>query len=854
MYLANLRKTMSLEKMNLGYRLNLIFGLFFIFPVAGFIVFAIKYDILQDSQLPWFFLGILVFSLAGIFILRKIFGQIANLSAKISSDVAKRFSGGNITGANELQNIALSYEAIERQLTATFSNLERKIGELATLKELSEICYVTFDQNEILYVILERALSVVKADIGSVLLLEESEPKAFRVQASIGLGELAKVGDRIEFENSIAKYAVINKSAIIVADIETDTRFGRINRPNYATKSFICIPIKTSRNIIGVMNISRKNDHQVFVQGDVEALAPLLSNGAFSYENIQLVKDNQKLMAQLGMVDELLTLTNSSLRGDEIRQTFFKALNAVLPYETVIVLMKDENSVDHLKVTTRISKSSLQLLHQIAFKHSGTIYDYVLKHGQMTVVEDIGNLESDTEKDSLEGAVGPAGAFIPLKIDGRPRGILVLTAQNGQRFYAARELIERVSDILALVEERQQLEVITLKRQKDLDTIKQIGSVLAASTFDLEQVLNNTMSLVQRVLSVEAGSLLLVDDGELRFSVAFGTDMVKLKSVRLKLGQGIAGYVAIRGHAVIANDASQSSHFYDGVDRITGFKTRSALCVPMITQGKVTGVIEVLNKLDDVFNQNDQQLLQSIASSVGIAIENVRLYRETIEMAEHERGVRNIFQKYVPKQVLEKIISGEESGSGVNEELKTITLLNIDIRNFSKLTRKIGPQKTVSLLNHIFSVMGGIVLDNGGIIDKYLGDGFLALFGAPVSSTVDADNAVLTALAMQKAMPEIRVRFKSDLNIDIHIGISVHTGEVVVGNFGFERKMDYTVIGDAVNGVFRLQKHTHKYPDGILISESTLRAVQKPIEAIETDIDCTDLSGRFGKDKVFELH
>ena len=102
-----------------------------------------------------------------------------------------------------------------------------------------------------------------------------------------------------------------------------------------------------------------------------------------------------------------------------------------------------------------------------------------------------------------------------------------------------------------------------------------------------------------------------------------------------------------------------------------------------------------------------------------------------------------MFQKFVPKEVLDKIIYDSENGKPVVEELKTLTLLNIDIRGFSELSRKIGSQKTVALLNSFFSVMGGAVFKHSGIVDKYLGDGFLALFGAPVSSTKDADNAII---------------------------------------------------------------------------------------------------------------
>ncbi|MGB7921487.1 MAG: adenylate/guanylate cyclase domain-containing protein, partial [Desulfobacterales bacterium] len=203
-----------------------------------------------------------------------------------------------------------------------------------------------------------------------------------------------------------------------------------------------------------------------------------------------------------------------------------------------------------------------------------------------------------------------------------------------------------------------------------------------------------------------------------------------------------------------------------------------------------------------------------------------RLYKETVSMAEHERGVRRMFQKFVPKAVLENIIQGERTGRSVVDEVKTVTLLNIDIRGFTELAMEMGPQKTVSILNNFFSIMGEIVFKHNGIVDKYLGDGFLALFGAPVSSVRDADNAAAAALEMKEAIAPINKTFEKEMGIALHIGISVHTGDVVVGNIGFDKKMDYTVIGDAVNTVFRLQELTKSYPNGIIIGENTRRAAQ----------------------------
>ena len=205
-----------------------------------------------------------------------------------------------------------------------------------------------------------------------------------------------------------------------------------------------------------------------------------------------------------------------------------------------------------------------------------------------------------------------------------------------------------------------------------------------------------------------------------------------------------------------------------------------------------------------------------------------------------------MFQKFVPKAVLDRILFGSEPEKTVIEELRTLTLLNLDIRGFSILSQDMGPQKTVSLLNRFFSVMGDIVFQHQGIVDKYLGDGFLAIFGAPVASTKDADNALNAALEMRRALDGINRQLEREMGYQIKIGISILTGEVVVGNIGFDKKMDYTVIGDAVNAVFRLQDLTRNYPNGILLGETTRRACRSPFKIAAIEETLGDL-------KLFEL-
>jgi len=110
-----------------------------------------------------------------------------------------------------------------------------------------------------------------------------------------------------------------------------------------------------------------------------------------------------------------------------------------------------------------------------------------------------------------------------------------------------------------------------VKRDKEIETIRQVGGALASSTFDINKVLNYTMDMLREVMDVEAGTLLFLEERELEVAVAFNSRLPSVKKFRLKLGQGIAGYVAARGEAVIVNDTAASPHFFPPSTRMRGF-------------------------------------------------------------------------------------------------------------------------------------------------------------------------------------------------------------------------------------------------------------------------------------------
>jgi adenylate cyclase len=838
-------------------KLHAAFALFFLFPVLGFIVFSLRYSLLGDEVVPYFFLGLLVFSGIGFSILKSLFQRIAGISESMRVSGVREAAGPDCAAAgavprDELQAILDSFQALRNRLDQTARQLEKRSADLSVLKELSELCCVTSDPEEILYITLERALQLTNSDMGSVLTLENAADKAFIVNATIGLGAHVKLGDRIDFESSIAKYAVLNKSALLVENIEQDKRFGRVNLSHYGSKSFVCLPIKASKRIVGVLTISSRDPRRIYAPEEIEALTPLLSNAAFAFETLRLLTENERGLRHVRSIDTIGKLLNSSFRDSELLTSVLHELHRVVEFDAAVVLLKDPDHPSRVHVKEWVGSGTGRLQRNTAYGTAGSLVEKMFQHEAALVLE-VGS-ESGSELDrALFADPGASGCFLaPLRGGGLVFGVLVLVGRRREPLVEARSLVSWVAGGMGLAIDRNRLLAAVVKREQEMETLRQVGGALASSTFEMQKVLNYTLDMIREVMNVEAGALLLLENRELEVAVAFNSRHDSPQKTRLKLGQGIAGCVASRGEPVIANDIEKTMHGFPATDPAPGFRTRSALCVPMISQGRVIGVIEVLNKRDGDFDTGDRDLLQAIAASVCIALENARLYKETAAAAEQERNVRQVFQKFVPREVVDTIIHGLETGTSVIEEVKRVTLLNIDIRGFSRLAKQMGPQRTVALLNRFFAEMGAVVFRHHGVVDKYLGDGFLAVFGAPVSGTRDAENAVQAALEMRRRLAEMNLGAGADAGQAIHMGIGIHTGEVVVGNIGFEKKMDYTVIGDSVNTVFRMQALVKPFPNGILISGATLQSVRTRLKVHAVAVP-EEFQRDLGEMAVYEL-
>jgi class 3 adenylate cyclase len=190
------------------------------------------------------------------------------------------------------------------------------------------------------------------------------------------------------------------------------------------------------------------------------------------------------------------------------------------------------------------------------------------------------------------------------------------------------------------------------------------------------------------------------------------------------------------------------------------------------------------------------------------------------------------FQRYMSSQLLERILKSSKPVSLTGEK-KEVTVLMSDIRGFTTLAENMTTEKLVKFLNQYFEAMINIVLKNEGLLDKFMGDAVLALFGAIYSHEDDPLRAVVAAIEMQKKVRELNSKWSEENMPQIEIGVGISTGEIIVGNIGSDQRMEFTGIGQDVNYAQRIEALTKVFPSSILLNQSTYEQVKDVVNATQ---------------------
>lgn len=211
-----------------------------------------------------------------------------------------------------------------------------------------------------------------------------------------------------------------------------------------------------------------------------------------------------------------------------------------------------------------------------------------------------------------------------------------------------------------------------------------------------------------------------------------------------------------------------------------------------------------------------------------------------LEDITREKRVRNTMARYVAKEVVDKLLaSGHDFLEGHSH---VATVLFSDIRRFTTLAEAMSPRDTVTMLNAYFTAMVEVVFQHGGMLDKYIGDAIMAVFGTAVSDATDADNALTVATEMMRELGRFNLE-RGERGLEaIEIGIGIATGEVLAGSLGSRRRLEYTVIGDNVNLAARLESANKHYGSSVLLAASTVERLRS--HAILRKLDLVQVKGK----------
>ena len=271
---------------------------------------------------------------------------------------------------------------------------------------------------------------------------------------------------------------------------------------------------------------------------------------------------------------------------------------------------------------------------------------------------------------------------------------------------------------------------------------------------------------------------------------------------------------------------------------------RSAMCVPLWNRDEIIGVIQLDSiRFENQFVQEDLELLKAIGSQMAMIIEQASLNEKIRE----ESKMRNRLERFHSPQIIEMILHGGQEDLMEPKDL-TATILFSDIVGFTTLSESLPPREINIVLNQYFTRMTDIIFKHDGMLDKYIGDGLMAVFGAPMEKANDAERAIRAALEMRRELTRMRKEVGAS-GAQLNIRIGINTGRVVAGNMGSPRRLDYTVIGDPVNLAARLE--SSGAPNQILIGEETYKLVKDKFKINE--VGPRKVKGKSAEIMVYEV-
>ncbi len=362
------------------------------------------------------------------------------------------------------------------------------------------------------------------------------------------------------------------------------------------------------------------------------------------------------------------------------------------------------------------------------------------------------------------------------------------------------KIVEAVNETLKLFDLREEI-----TRMKILLPLYKLGQRFIEAESE-QAIYEELADAVVEEVNVPSVSVMMFDYGTNTLKVVTYRGIVSsyVEDLQIKPGEQIAGKVFQSQQAVILNKNNQHQNPY--LDLMKRKELSAAISFPIISKGKVLGVLNISETNGDIqFNDADVEMLSIIVSQAMMALENIRSIREK----EENSRVRALLEQYVSPEVSNMLVKNKQNLLDVGR-VQQLTVLFADIRNFTLLVQYVKPAHLRVFLNSFFEMFGNIAFSYEGMLDKFMGDAALVIFGAPVKIENPNLSAVSAAVRIMTEFEKLRVSWEKKDKIfgKVGLGIGISRGPMFLGNVGSSQRLDYTVIGPDVNIAQRLASET----------------------------------------------
>jgi adenylate cyclase len=665
--------------------------------------------------------------------------------------------------------------------TSRFSDMLLQVTtDLAKTKSLDEA----------LEVLVKITTSTIGAERGTIFL---NDPATGELYSRIAQGSFTRE-IRILNTKGVAGWAFTKNEGVIIHDAYKDERFNKAVdvRTGFRTKSILCAPLRTvNGDEIGVSQILNKIDGD-FEQDDLDMLEAMTEQAAIAIQGNIIVEQIEAARKQELEFLDVVSQVSSELELTPLLQKIITTISTMLDCERATLFINDEKTNElYTEVGEGLDeKSTIRIPNHLGI--SGTVFT---SGKAVNIPHAYADLRFNPSFDKQTGFFTRSILCMPVfSKAGKTIGVSQVLNKRGGSFNA---------------EDEKRLAAFTSQISMGIENAKLFDDV------------QSQMNYSQSILSSMHDAVLTFDEhGVVKTCNPAGLRILKIPHESDILEQSAS--------SLLKGPNEWLLHKLEAVQ-----ETEEFLDAELRAEGETLSVnvtlTPLLGKTENPKSQNSdgESDLSSKPKIIGAML--------MIEDISSEKRMKSTMSRYMDPELADQLMTTGSDTDIMGGKQSVGTVLFSDVRSFTTITEELGAQGTVKLLNDYFTIMVDCITDEGGMLDKFIGDAMMCIFGTPVAHDDDPDRAVRAAIRMMTDLKVFNDKRSTEGKMPIDHGMGINTDSIVSGNIGSPKRMDYTVIGDGVNLAARIESACKQYGAHILISEYTYKAVKATYRTRQVD-------------------